>query len=145
MFKSIFHGKTVIVTGHTGFKGSWLSAWLKTLGANVVGIALDSPTQPSHFSALNLASTINSFIIDIRDDLAVRGAFVEAKPDFVFHLAAQALVRRSYEAPLETWETNVLGTLHVLEGIAAEGKEWITHENRREHAGLRRLVAAMEG
>lgn len=117
MFKSIFHGKTVIVTGHTGFKGSWLSAWLKTLGANVVGIALDSPTQPSHFSALNLASTINSFIIDIRDDLAVRGAFVEAKPDFVFHLAAQALVRRSYEAPLETWETNVLGTLHVLEAL----------------------------
>jgi CDP-glucose 4,6-dehydratase len=112
-----FENKTIVVTGHTGFKGAWLTAWLKTLGARVVGIALDPPTQPSHFAVANLADGITDLRIDIRDCMALKNAVLEAQPDFVFHLAAQALVRRSYEDPIETWQTNVLGTLHVLEAL----------------------------
>ncbi|MDO8291955.1 MAG: CDP-glucose 4,6-dehydratase [Gallionella sp.] len=112
-----FHDKTVLVTGHTGFKGAWLTAWLKQLGAKVVGIALDPPTDPSHFAAAHLADGITDLRIDIRDRAALKDAIVTAQPDFVFHLAAQALVRRSYDDPVETWQTNVLGTLHVLEAL----------------------------
>ena len=112
-----FHNKKVIVTGHTGFKGSWLTAWLKVLGANVVGIALDPPSRPSHFDASGLRDGILDLRFDIRDRIVLENAFVATQPDFVFHLAAQALVRRSYEDPLETWQTNVLGTLHVLEAL----------------------------
>ena len=114
---SNFLGKTVLVTGHTGFKGSWLTAWLKELGANVVGVALNPPTEPSHFSAAHLAEEIVDLRIDIRNQLDLENAVISAQPDFVFHLAAQALVRRSYEDPLETWQTNVLGTLHLLEAL----------------------------
>lgn len=112
-----FNGKTVLVTGHTGFKGAWLTAWLKQLGAKVVGIALDPPTDPSHFSVTHLADTMADLRIDIRDRAALEEAIVNAQPDFVFHLAAQALVRLSYDQPVETWQTNVLGTLHVLEAL----------------------------
>lgn len=112
-----FNGKTVLITGHTGFKGAWLTAWLKMLGANVVGIALDPLTNPSHFAAANLADGMIDLRIDIRDRVALECAIVTAQPDFVFHLAAQALVRRSYDDPIETWQTNVLGTLHVLEAL----------------------------
>ena len=112
-----FNAKTVIITGHTGFKGSWLAAWLKQLGANVVGIALDTPTEPSHFVAANLTDGMTDLRIDIRNQVAIEEAIFSAQPDFVFHLAAQALVRRSYEDPVETWQTNLLGTLHVLEAL----------------------------
>lgn len=112
-----FKAKTVLVTGHTGFKGSWLTAWLKQLGAKVVGIALDPHSEPSHFSALRLDDGIADHRIDIRSRKELEEIIVSAQPDFVFHLAAQALVRRSYEDPLETWEINVLGTLHVLEAL----------------------------
>jgi CDP-glucose 4,6-dehydratase len=112
-----FKNKTVLITGHTGFKGAWLTAWLKNLGAKVVGIALDPPTEPSHFAAAHLALNIVDLRIDIRSQLDLEEAIVAAQPDFVFHLAAQALVRRSYEDPLETWQINVLGTLHVLEAL----------------------------
>jgi CDP-glucose 4,6-dehydratase len=115
--KNHFQGKTVLITGHTGFKGAWLTAWLKELGARVVGIALDPPTHPSHFGAANLAEGMVDLRIDIRNQLDIAGAVLAAQPDFVFHLAAQALVRRSYEDPLETWQTNVLGTLHLLEAL----------------------------
>lgn len=115
--QNAFHDKTVLVTGHTGFKGSWLTAWLKQLGARVVGIALDPPTDPSHFAAANLSDSMTDLRIDIRDRQAVEVAINSAEPDFVFHLAAQALVRRSYDDPIETWQTNVLGTLHVLEAL----------------------------
>ena len=117
-----FANKTVLITGHTGFKGAWLAAWLKQLGANVIGIALDPPTVPSHFGAENLAHGITDLRIDIRDRDAVEDAIVTAQPDFVFHLAAQALVRRSYDDPIETWQTNVMGTLHVLEALRKLGK-----------------------
>jgi len=112
-----FNGKTVLITGHTGFKGSWLTAWLKHLGANVVGIALEPPTEPSHFVAGTLTDGISDLRIDVRDQKSVEEAILSAQPDFVFHLAAQALVRRSYEDPVETWQTNLLGTLHVLETL----------------------------
>ncbi len=112
-----FQNKTIIITGHTGFKGSWLTAWLRYLGANVVGVSLDPPTSPSHFTAAKLADGIVDHRVDIRNRSVVEEVILDAKPDFIFHLAAQALVRRSYENPLETWQTNVFGTLHVLEAI----------------------------
>jgi len=112
-----FRNKSVVVTGHTGFKGSWLTAWLKRLGAKVVGISLESPTNPSHFIAAGLGNGMIDHRIDIRQDALIEDAITAAQPDFVFHLAAQALVRRSYEDPIETWQTNVLGTLHVLEAL----------------------------
>jgi CDP-glucose 4,6-dehydratase len=117
-----FNAKTVLITGHTGFKGAWLSAWIKHLGAKVVGIALDPPTEPSHFVAAQLADGMVDLRIDIRNQVALEEAIVSAQPDFVFHLAAQALVRRSYEDPVETWQTNLLGTLHVLEALRKLGK-----------------------
>jgi len=114
---SRFDGRTVLITGHTGFKGAWLTAWLKQLGAKVVGIALDPPTDPSHFVAAHLPDGITDLRIDIRDCAALEKAIVSAQPDFVFHLAAQALVRSSYDDPIATWQTNVMGTLHVLEAL----------------------------
>ena len=117
MLRNVFDAKTVLITGHTGFKGAWLTAWLKQLGAKVIGIALDPPTNPSHFAAAGLAEGISDLRIDIRNYAALESAVVSAQPDFVFHLAAQALVRRSYENPFETWQTNLLGTLQLLEAL----------------------------
>ena len=114
---SIFRGKRVIVTGHTGFKGSWLSLWLQQLGAEVFGVSVDVPTNPSHFDALRFGSSIHDHRLDITNAQAIEVLFDEIKPDFVFHLAAQALVRRSYEDPLETWHTNTLGTINVLNAL----------------------------
>ena len=112
-----FDGQTVLITGHTGFKGSWLTAWLKQLGAKVVGIALDPPTEPSHFGAAQMADEMTDLRIDVCNQVALEEAVISTQPDFVFHLAAQPLVRRSYDNPVETWQTNVLGTLHVLEAL----------------------------
>jgi CDP-glucose 4,6-dehydratase len=114
---SHFSGATVLVTGNTGFKGSWLTAWLKQLGAKVVGISIGAPTNPSHFAAANLHKNMSDLVIDIRDLEAVKDAIIKAQPDFVFHLAAQALVRESYNDPVTTYQTNVLGTLHILEAL----------------------------
>jgi CDP-glucose 4,6-dehydratase len=117
ILRETFNEKTVVVTGHTGFKGAWLTAWLKSLGARVVGIALDPPTVPSHFAAARLSDNIVDLRIDVRNRGALRDAILEAQPDYVFHLAAQALVRLSYSEPIETWQTNVLGTLHVIDAL----------------------------
>ena len=122
LLKRSFHNKKVLITGHTGFKGSWLCAWLSDLGADVVGISLDPITEPSHFSVANLSYGIRDLRIDIRDNESLKKAFTEAQPDFVFHLAAQALVRGSYDDPIETWQTNVIGTLNVLEALRAINK-----------------------
>lgn len=113
----IYSGKKVIVTGHTGFKGSWLALWLKSLGAHVVGISLDVPSEPSHFNAANIKDHIDDRRIDIRNSQDVNDEVLNVRPDFVFHLAAQALVRPSYESPLETISINALGTANVLESI----------------------------
>jgi CDP-glucose 4,6-dehydratase len=113
----IFKGRRVLVTGHTGFKGSWLALWLNELGAEVTGYALAPGYQRSHFELLDLGNHIRHIEGDIRDCVALGHAFDEAKPEFVFHMAAQALVRRSYDDPLETFSTNVLGSANVLEAI----------------------------
>ena len=116
-FNDVFKNKSVLVTGHTGFKGSWLVAWMKLLGAKVTGISLDPITSPSHFVAAHLMDDMNDLRIDIRNRKKIEEVIIAANPDFVFHFAAQALVRRSYEDPIETWETNVMGTLNVLEAL----------------------------
>lgn len=108
-------GRKVLVTGHTGFKGAWLARWLERRGADVTGIALPAD-DPAGIGAL---SQVRGSHVDIRDRHATRDAITAARPEVVFHLAAQPLVRRSYEDPLETYETNVLGTLHVLDGAAS--------------------------
>ena len=110
-------GQTVLLTGHTGFKGSWLAAWLVELGAKVVGVAHDIPTQPSHFEAAGLSNVLTDLRLDLRDPEAIDKAVREVEPDFVFHLAAQALVRRAYSHPGETYATNIMGTIHVLESL----------------------------
>ena len=112
-FADIYRGKRVLLTGHTGFKGSWLSLWLHELGAEVTGVALPPETQPNHWGLLNLP--IDERRLDIRDISALRQVFNDTQPEIVFHLAAQALVGRSYLDPVETWATNVMGTAHVLE------------------------------
>ena len=117
MYSEIYGGKTVLITGHTGFKGSWLVAWLKTIGAKVVGVALDPIYTPNHFEVAGLKEEIKDYRIDIRDANKISELIQYIKPDFVFHLAAQALVRRSYEDPTETWNINVLGTLNILESL----------------------------
>lgn len=112
-FGGAYRGRRVLVTGHTGFKGSWLALWLSELGAEVHGLALDPDTKPSHWELLGLR--IREQRADIRDDAATANILRSARPEIVFHLAAQSLVRRSYRDPLGTWASNVLGTAHVLE------------------------------
>lgn len=113
MFDGVFRGRRVLLTGHTGFKGSWLALWLTRMGAEVTGIALEPDTDPAHWNLLDLP--IRSHLIDIRNREAVTKAVRECNPEVVFHLAAQPLVRRSYRDPIETWEVNVIGTAHVLD------------------------------
>lgn len=113
VFGDIYKNKRVLVTGHTGFKGSWLVLWLQIMGAKVTGISLPSETTPNHWTLLNL--DIDSFYIDIRDEDKLRKKIIEINPEIIFHLAAQPLVRRSYKQPLETWTTNVIGTANLLE------------------------------
>ena len=113
----VFRNKKVIVTGHTGFKGSWLSLWLKILGANVVGVSLKDPSNPSHFKAIKLKNIIKNQRLDIRNLKKLKNIFKKHNPDFVFHLAAQALVKKSYSDPIYTWTTNTIGTINVLESL----------------------------
>jgi len=112
---AFWSGKKVLVFGHTGFKGSWLSLWLHQLGARVSGFALPPPTSPSLFDSASLVDLVDSHIGDIRDLDSVRAVCAQIQPDIVLHLAAQPLVRKSYNIPVETFETNVMGTVHVLE------------------------------
>ena len=114
-FGGSYRGRKVLVTGHTGFKGSWLCLWLQTLGAEVTGLSFDVPSDPSHFGAIGLASDMNDVRGDIRDFGALQAAFGQHRPEIVFHLAAQPLVRRAFLEPRETFEINVMGTVNVLE------------------------------
>ncbi len=116
-FNNIFNNKKIIVLGHTGFKGSWLTLWLTRLGAEVVGGSLGLPTEPSHYESINLNELCESKTIDIRNREELCSLFKATEPDFVFHLAAQALVGPSYNDPVLTFETNTLGTLNVLESL----------------------------
>ena len=105
------------MTGHTGFKDSWLARWLLDLGADVVGLALSPPTIPNLFSELGLEKDLSHNILNITCSPDIKDLILECQPEFVFHLAAQPIVRLSYENPLETWETNVYGTINILEGL----------------------------
>jgi len=113
LFDNQYKGRRVLITGHTGFKGSWLALWLTEMGADVVGLALPPETAPNHWDLLGI--DINQYFHDIRDEQTVARIVAETKPEIIFHLAAQPLVRRSYLAPLETWSTNVMGTANLLE------------------------------
>lgn len=146
-FSDIFRSKRVLITGHTGFKGSWLAEWLLALGAEVHGMALPPPTEPALFDDLALRERLHHHLGDIRDECWVKDCLREIAPAFVFHLAAQSLVRTSYDQPLETFATNVMGTAHVLEALRVadqpctvvavttdkcyENREWV-HSYREE-------------
>ncbi|MGV8083280.1 MAG: CDP-glucose 4,6-dehydratase [Coriobacteriia bacterium] len=117
LFGGVFAGRRVLVTGHTGFKGSWLCEWLLRLGAQITGYALRPNTEPSLFVELGLADRIHHIIGDVRDLGALKAIFTSVRPEIVFHLAAQPLVRLSYEQPVETYETNVMGTVNLLEAV----------------------------
>jgi CDP-glucose 4,6-dehydratase len=149
-FANCYLGKRVLITGHTGFKGAWLAEWLLSLGAEVTGFALPPPTTPSLFDQLSLKTRLRHIEGDVRDLTAVRAAVAACQPDFVFHLAAQPLVRLSYSQPVETYATNVMGTVNVLEAVRLaadpahpcvvvaittdkcyENKEWV-HSYREE-------------
>ncbi|NBW82628.1 NAD-dependent epimerase/dehydratase family protein, partial [bacterium] len=138
---NFWRGKRVFVTGHTGFKGSWLSLWLQNLGANVTGYSLPPPTTPNLFELADVDSSMNSIEGDVRDLSGLFNAFRLAEPEIVFHLAAQPLVRQSYSDPVNTFSSNVMGTVNLLESIRQfketkaavivttdkcyENKEWI--------------------
>lgn len=116
-FLDFYSKKKVLITGHTGFKGSWLTIWLKLLGSEVTGLSLEPNTEPSLFRIAGIQSKMNSYIVDIRDYQSVNSIFNRVRPEIVFHLAAQPLVRHSYKNPLETYTTNIIGTANILEAI----------------------------
>jgi CDP-glucose 4,6-dehydratase len=159
MFSNIYKGRKVLVTGHTGFKGSWLTLWLQRMGAEVTGISLQPETETNHWDMLGLDA--ESCYIDIRKESLLRQKVLEVKPEVVFHLAAQPLVRRSYRKPLETWATNVMGTANLLdacrhvENLAAivvvttdkcyENKEWVWGYREIDPLGGRDPYSASKG
>jgi len=110
-------GKRVFVTGHTGFKGSWLSLWLEMLGADVTGYALEPPTSPSLFEQAGVSTCIRSIIADVRDAERLTAAVTRVRPDIVIHMAAQSVVKRGYVDPIETYASNVMGTVHLFEAV----------------------------
>jgi CDP-glucose 4,6-dehydratase len=112
-----WQGKKVFLTGHTGFKGSWLCLWLSRMGAHVTGYALDPPTDPSLFELARVGELVDSRIADVRDQERLKAEMVRASPDVVIHMAAQPLVRDSYRIPVETYAINVMGTVHLLEAV----------------------------
>lgn len=118
LYKDFYRGKRVLITGHTGFKGSWLAIWLHELGAEVIGVALDPQTDKDNFVLSGIGSKIKADLrADIRDGEAMKRIFNEYRPEIVFHLAAQPLVRLSYDEPVDTWQTNVMGTINVMEAF----------------------------
>ncbi|WP_426074137.1 CDP-glucose 4,6-dehydratase [Janthinobacterium sp. DSP2-3-3] len=119
MDAAFWQGKRVFLTGHTGFKGGWLSLWLQQLGAEVTGYALEAPTTPSLFEVAGVARGMLSIIGDVRDGEALKRAMAQARPEIVIHMAAQPLVRYSYVNPVETYATNVMGVVNLLEGVRA--------------------------
>jgi CDP-glucose 4,6-dehydratase len=114
---AFWKGRRVFLTGHTGFKGSWLSLWLERLGAEVTGYALDPPTQPSLFAQVRVANSIRSIHGDVRDFPRLKAAIAECRPEVVIHMAAQSVVRRGFEDPIETYSSNVMGTVNLFEAL----------------------------
>jgi len=148
---SFWQGKRVLLTGHTGFKGSWLSLWLQSMGAQVAGYALAPPTNPSLFEVAEVGNGMTSIIGDIRDLERLRKVFVEHRPEIVIHMAAQPLVRYTYVEPVETYSTNVMGTVNLLEAVRStdsvkavvnvtsdkcyENREWVWGYRENEAMG----------
>jgi CDP-glucose 4,6-dehydratase len=161
IFDGAYQGLRVLITGHTGFKGSWLTQWLLLQGAHVIGVSLEPPTQPNMFSLLNIASRCTHKITDIRNAEALREFFCEQSPQIVFHLAAQPLVRHSYTDPKLTWDTNLGGTVNVLEAIrhtpsvracvvatsdkCYENREWVWGYRENEAMGGHDPYSASKG
>jgi len=144
--RSFWKDRRVFLTGHTGFKGSWLSLWLDALGADVTGYALDPPTRPSLFDQAEVARAVRSSICaDIRDFPRLKSAIAGCRPDVVIHMAAQSVVRRGYEDPIETYSSNVMGTVHLLEALRQLGQPCVVvnvtsdkcYENREWDWGYR--------
>ncbi|QOY92078.1 CDP-glucose 4,6-dehydratase [Paludibaculum fermentans] len=130
LWAQAYRGRKVLVTGHTGFKGAWLSEWLLELGAEVVGAALPPNTEPALFDQLGLESRLEHHVLDIRDRRGVLDLMLAVQPDYVFHLAAQPLVRLSYADPVGTYEANVMGTVHVLEALERLNREYAAGPGR---------------
>ena len=153
--------KKVLITGHTGFKGSWLSLWLQRLGAAVIGYSLPAPTQPNLFEVADVKQGLTSMIGDIRDLAELQAVMTEHQPDIVFHMAAQPLVRYSYENPVETYATNVMGTVNLLESVrhtksvrvvviittdkCYENREWVWGYRENEPMGGRDPYSSSKG
>ena len=161
MFDNNFKNKKILITGNTGFKGSWLSAWLIQLGAEVYGISNDIPTKPSMFEGLKLKDKIVHFELDIREYSAVKKVISTVKPDFIFHMAAQPIVVKSYENPVETISTNVMGTTNILEALREinlkctaiiitsdkcyENVEWIWGYKETDYLGGKDIYSGSKG
>src|SRR5260221_6984301 len=161
MNPSFWHGRKVLVTGHTGFKGSWLSLWCTQSGSKVVGCALGPPTEPSLFAAARVSEAMVDIRGDIRDAERVQAALATHQPEVVFHLAAQPLVRQSYAEPVETFAANVMGTVHLLEAVRLtesvrtvvvvtsdkcyENKEWLWGYREDEPMGGHDPYSASKG
>ena len=123
--KKFFKNKKVLITGNTGFKGSWLSLWMNLYGAKVLGISSNIPSKPSNFNVLNLKKEIKQKKIDLRNSKILKREINNFKPDYIFHLAAEAIVKKAFENPKLTWETNTLGTVNLLESISQLKKKII--------------------
>ena len=161
MNRAFWKEKRVLVTGHTGFKGSWLSLWLQKLGADVLGYALSPPTQPSLFEVAHVADGMTSITGDVRDLEHLQAVIAEYRPEIIIHMAAQPLVRYSYENPIETYSTNVMGTVNVLEAVRQsesvrvavcitsdkcyENKEWLWGYRENETVGGRDPYSSSKG
>lgn len=151
LFSGVFKNRKVLVTGHTGFKGSWLTLWLLELGADVIGYALEPPSEPNIFNSLNLKDKIVDIRADVRDENKLNEVFKKYKPEIVFHMAAQSLVRRSYREPKLTFDTNVVGTINMFETVREtdsvkvvvnvtsdkcyENKEWVYGYRETDNLG----------
>lgn len=160
-FSNIYNGKKVVLTGHTGFKGSWMAIWLKALGAEVYGYALPPYSQMDNFVTCGLASHVNHLEGDVRDAQKLKSYFQEIQPDFAFHLAAQPLVLLSYENPVETFSTNVMGTVNFFEAVRStpsiraavnvttdkcyDNKEWVWGYRENDPMGGKDPYSASKG
>lgn len=161
MFSNIYRNKTVLITGHTGFKGAWLTVWLLKLGAKVIGISKDIPTNPSMFIELKLEQKIKHVICDVRSYEEINKIINDNKPDFIFHLAAQAIVSTSYNDPVDTMTTNVIGTMNLLESLRKythpctailitsdkcyDNVEWIWGYRETDHLGGKDIYSGSKG
>jgi CDP-glucose 4,6-dehydratase len=161
MFNNIYSGKKVLVTGHTGFKGGWLSLWLKLMGADVYGISNEIYDDPSLFKVSDIETQMKSYLADIRDLDKMKEIIHEVRPDFLFHLAAQPIVKKAFEEPIDTFTTNIIGTANILEALRVadfpciavmitsdkcyDNVEWVWGYKETDHLGGKDPYSASKG